>query len=141
MLPRLLTLVIQDHAPTQKFAFWYAFCFGYNMRKSVRRRSTVLLRHVMNFGRICANYIRINKSSYLGFSSNCLPVITQRLSCFHCLQASMWETTMLVFVEVSVTLTHRFFSPYKYLSIHSLQPWHHESVPHGSGQSGETFSV
>ena len=48
---------------------------------------------------------------------------------------------MLVFVEANVTLTHRLLSSYKHLSIHSLQPSYHESVPYGSKQSGEKLSV
>ena len=81
---------IKDHTPTQKNNSWYAFFFEYNVRKSVCHKCAVLLRHVMNCSRIGTNYIHINRNSCLSFSSDCSPIITQTLSCLHCLQVSMW---------------------------------------------------
>ena len=62
--------------------FWNAFFFEYNMRKSVGPKSAISLRHVTN----CS---RIHTTTAAQVFFRLFPSITQTLSCFHCLQASM----------------------------------------------------
>ena len=82
-LQTLITL--KDHTPTKKKKLTSGIPSVLNT--TCEYQSDL---NVQSHSGMLQNAAEFIQKQLLGFSSDCSPSITQTLSCFHCLQASMW---------------------------------------------------